>query len=534
MGFDASLVLLDAVTRLARLATTLILAATVANALAGCQAAWADDSPYIYGLHDEGGEHLFLDRGVTGYVVLAEGIGDDPANGSGRDLRRLRDRGATPVVRLDLGFGPVSGTLPTPDRYPAFAARAARFVAASPGCDIWIVGNETNMAAWRPGGRTGPPITPADYERAFRLCRQAIRAVPGHGADRVVVQATAPWNAETGYWLDYHEEVLRRIGPLGCDGLAVHTYTHGPETWRITRDELAPGGAGPVWPQFPDAHFDFLSYRDFLRRVPPSMRHLPVWCTETNPDRPWIDADTGWVREAYAEVDRWNRTPGTQKLRCLALYRWRNWDDRGMESKRGVQQDFVAAVDRRYRWDRAAAPASPAPPAGTLRLDFEPGGVAAPRDTFPYRRRVAMWTAGPADGVPGARGRAFVLGGRATFPGAHAYAMAARVSTRLGAQSRLRYRIRCEGAGNSAVDLVLADGTALRDLDLGGRFRDARGIDVHPAAQRHPLGAWEDVEVDLSRAAGREVRQVLVAFDAGSSGWRGAFRVAVDEVRIGR
>lgn len=310
------------------------------------------ESPYLYALHDEGGEHLFLNRGVTGWVVIAEGVGSDPQDRSGHDFRALAARGAVPIVRLDHGWGMTSGTLPEPSRYAAFAQRVAHFVSASPGCAHWIIGNETNMALWRPGGPSGPPILPSDYARVFKLCRDAIRAMPGHGQDRVITQATAPWNAQTGYWLDYHEEVLRRLGPGGCDGIAIHTYTHGPELWRVTRDELAPGGAGPTWPQYPDAHFDFLSYRDFMRRIPQTMRHLPVYCTETDMDVAWPDRDTGWIQAAYAEIDRWNHTPGQQRIRCLALYRWRNFDLFGMESKQALHADFAAAVGRQYRWDR--------------------------------------------------------------------------------------------------------------------------------------------------------------------------------------
>ena len=45
----------------------------------------------------------------------------------------------------------------------------------------------------------GEVITPQLYARCYRLCRDAIKRVPGHANDQVLVGATAPWNTLTRY-----------------------------------------------------------------------------------------------------------------------------------------------------------------------------------------------------------------------------------------------------------------------------------------------------------------------------------------------
>ncbi|OUC07432.1 hypothetical protein RY27_14955, partial [Litorilinea aerophila] len=181
--------------------------------------------------------------------------------------------------------------IPHSSLYEQFAQRVANFVATSRGCKIWIIGNEMNYAVERPGiqidwsrhptihgptpeesdpMRRGLPvrfnalpdhsteirttrgaiidpgeiITPELYARCYRLCREAIHRVPGHEDDQVLVGAVAPWNTQTIYgdnpngdWVQYFRDILTLLGPDGCDGFTLHTYTHGPDPALIVSDE---------------------------------------------------------------------------------------------------------------------------------------------------------------------------------------------------------------------------------------------------------------------------------------------------------
>ncbi|HXF61087.1 MAG TPA: hypothetical protein VNK95_05690, partial [Caldilineaceae bacterium] len=264
------------------------------------------ESPFLYGLHDPGGEHLMLEARKPGWIVFTEAVGHEPTNRSGVDFRQFSSRELGVICRLNNGYYP-HGTLPNSSQYANFARRCANFVAASPGCRIWIIGNEPNyvierphagvasparaqarpqpargaqplsqplgrLAAWwqqamrwlqsliaraagepaAPFGGPGEPaetddpfrrslperfnalyrlnsdeleaaianagaevITPALYARCYQLCREAIRQVPGHEDDLVLVAAVAPWNNQTVYpgnprgdWVQYFADVL--------------------------------------------------------------------------------------------------------------------------------------------------------------------------------------------------------------------------------------------------------------------------------------------------------------------------------------
>lgn len=93
--------------------------------------------------------------GLPGWVVLSSAIGRDPADHSGEDFSDLAGQGYGVICRLNHGYYP-DGSLPRRGDYADFAQRCANFVAASPGCHMWVIGNEPNYAAERPH----PPPTP--------------------------------------------------------------------------------------------------------------------------------------------------------------------------------------------------------------------------------------------------------------------------------------------------------------------------------------------------------------------------------------
>ena len=317
------------------------------------------ESDYIYGFHDPGNWRWILtEKGRTGWVLFTEEIGYDPNAHSAPDYREWSDAGFGVLVRLNNGYFP-GGTIPHSRNYDNFARRCANHVADSKGAHIWIIGNEMNHANEQPGvrieGNTVTPeewITPDKYAACFKKVRAAIKALPGHEKDQVVLGAVAPYTAVMpghANWVKYFSDILNLLG-AGLDGIALHTYTHGANPGLIF-DEKQP------WPQFPGLHYHFRAYRDFMKVIPAALRRLPIYITETDQSDdgqghvlPWADTNSGWVRNAYKEINDWNSTPGNPHIRCLLLYRWGRYDDWYIEGKNGVIEDTKMAAEAGYKW----------------------------------------------------------------------------------------------------------------------------------------------------------------------------------------
>ncbi len=296
------------------------------------------DSEYLYGLHDPGGEQLMLDAGAPGWVVISEQIDANPNDTGGGNYTSLSGRGLGVIVRLNYSHT-AQGTIPHSSRYEDFAKRCANFVRSSQGCRIWIIGNEPNLANERP---VAPPetITPDLYARCYRLCRRAIHAVDAQA--QVLVAGVAPWNIETGDWIEYFASVLKLVAGE-CDGFALHTYGRSSDPATVTSAETMDPPYNRYNKQFP-------TYKDFLRVVPASMRSLPCYITETDYNEPWEDRNTGWVRRAYEEINQWNQQAGNQVIRALVLYRWANHDHWVIETKNGPKEDFKQALSVGFKW----------------------------------------------------------------------------------------------------------------------------------------------------------------------------------------
>ncbi|MBC7235281.1 MAG: LysM peptidoglycan-binding domain-containing protein [Chloroflexi bacterium] len=314
----------------------------------------AGESPYLFGLHDRGGEHLMGWAGRKGWVVITEELGADADDWSSCSYADLAAAGYGVIVRLNHGYGE-KGTLPHSERYADFARRCGNFVERSQGCHIWIIANEPNLAVERPGGPVhGQPITPTLYAQAFRLCREEILRRPGHAYDQVLTAAIGPWNVQTAYpgnpsgdWIIYFQDMLRALnGEL--DGIALHTYARSPDPAEIV-SELR------MDPPFEHRRKMFRTYIDFMEAIPEKLRHLPVYITETDQNVPWLNQNNGWVQQAYAEIDRWNADVAHQAIRALVLYRWERHDMWAIRDKEGVIADFRAALAHEYRWHERVA-----------------------------------------------------------------------------------------------------------------------------------------------------------------------------------
>ena len=328
------------------------------------------ENPYIYGMHDPGGEHLMTAGGeAKGWVLVTEAIGTEAHEQGGKDYRNLSNQGLGVIVRLNQSYG-ANGTIPREKRYPEFAQRCANFVRNSHGASIWLIGNEMNFEREQPrqeGSNQAEVITPRRYAKCYKMVRQKIKSLPGHEDDLVVTGSPAPWNSQTKYeadpegkypanptgdWVNYLRDILLAIGPNDIDAISIHTYTHGYSPDLVFSD--AKMGA----PGFQHRHYNFYAYKDQMEAIPENMRHLPVYLTEMNGDREggeggptWPFGNNGWIKNAYKEINNWNKS-GKQQIRCAILFRWIK-DKLGwtIDGKTGVQQDFKEAIAKNYKWN---------------------------------------------------------------------------------------------------------------------------------------------------------------------------------------
>ena len=277
---------------------------------------------HIFGMHDPGAENLFTNATKSGWITVTVKVNPPDHNG---DFSALANAGLGVIVRLNNGYGS-DGTIPFAAQYSTFAQQCAAFVAASHGAKIWIIGNETNMVAERPGNtgganNDGEVITPDLYARCFANCRREIKQRSGHANDWIAPAAPAPWNNQTQYsgngdgdWVKYFQDILSQCVQLNAppDALALHTYTHGFDANLITSDEKM--GA-----PFQNRNKHFRTYRDFIGVIPSALRTLPIFITETQAADPdwWQNRNIGWIQAAKKErkstIGTWRKQTSRSK-----------------------------------------------------------------------------------------------------------------------------------------------------------------------------------------------------------------------------
>jgi len=304
----------------------------------------AERAPYgesfsLYGIHFQapfrgqlrtGGEQIMAEMNTRGWVLFFGYVcfRDGASNTIPTDFRPWADAGYGVIVRVDS----CGGSVPHEADYAAWAARVADYVQRTSGAHIWVIGNETNLSDEHPryDGYT-KSVSPQQYATVFTMVRNGIRSLPGHGNDVVAMQGISRDSA-------YHRAVLLAIGEGNVDGFALHAYTDGHNPAEI---------AGRFRSE----------YQGFLSATLEWARSLPVWITEASPIYSgWTDRNNGWVKAMYAEVDAWNQTPGTQKVRGVMMFIWspvslRKYD---FHNKPQVIQDWREAMTNDYRWTPSA------------------------------------------------------------------------------------------------------------------------------------------------------------------------------------
>jgi hypothetical protein len=178
------------------------------------------------------------------------------------------------------------------------------------------------------------PLAPEYVAAVYNDCREIIDG-------EVILPPVGPWNTEIGYgWIEYFS---RMVGACeSVDAFALHTYSRGPSPQSIhSQDKMDP--------PYDSLYNGFQTYRDWMAAIPPRYKELPVYLTEVDQNEPWADVNSGWVKEAYAEIDAWNQN-NKQQIWCMCLYRWPNYDQYVIEGKRGVIEDFKEAIAQGYKW----------------------------------------------------------------------------------------------------------------------------------------------------------------------------------------
>ncbi len=328
----------------------------------------AGENQYIYAIHEPGGEHLMkVGNEARGWIVFTEALYANPNNheGTKHNYQQYADQGFGVVVRLNHDYGE-NGTIPRQALYRDFSQRVANFVKNSPGAHIWIIGNEMNLAREQPriapGSNEREFITPLRYAECYVMCRRAIKSLRGHENDQVVVGPIGPWNPETPYdahpqgiypenringnigdYIIYLRDILNTIGRENCDAICIHAYTHGYDPQLIFSEDK-------MDPPFHNYNFHFRTYQDQLNIIPQAFRDLPIYLTETNGDDTWPNVNSGWVKNAMHEVNEWNKQPGNQQIRCVALYRWPPYDKWNLNDKDQVHRDLQESVSFGYTW----------------------------------------------------------------------------------------------------------------------------------------------------------------------------------------
>lgn len=365
---------------------------------------FAGECQYLYGIHDHDprpDEYIQRIRNFVpgGWVTATVAIGHNPTDQSGVDFTWFTKQNVTVVCRLNNGYFP-NGTIPLPEDYLDFATRCANFVRNSPGCNLWIIGNELNIAGEWPARDTNCGyVSPESYASCYRACYNAIKAVsPNH---KILTQPSAafsgPFNAGSlggAYthdanplsWVDYENQMLQAIigGGGSVDGIALHVSSRG-----YTYDAIHSTGQRSIGGK--NLYWSFYVYKDWVTYgIPTSLYNVPLYITECNGYFYWkgghlengsIHYEPGWVQEVYKEIDDYNRNTavpqGKPIIRCVNFYRWCNYcDGWNIDSanppftnpyKAQIMSDLDVALGFEYSWPGSVTIAA------AWRDDFEDG-----------------------------------------------------------------------------------------------------------------------------------------------------------------
>ena len=243
----------------------------------------------LRGVHDRAGADWLVSEGLEGWCLQAVYVGTDAV---ALNLERYADVGVRMLVNLRYSYATDDGgqgTMPGPERLAAFEEACVETMRRNPAAWAFVYGNEMNNPREYPRNHA---LTPEYYAQSYNR----VWATKPDGA-RMFLGAIDPYNPGWGDWRETWAWVLDTL--LGCDGLAMHTYTHGPDVnlvWGHRKFGDAP---------LEGVYYDLRVLESQMAIVPTWARGKPVVVTETNHfvradgDIGWEAGAGEWVRKAY-------------------------------------------------------------------------------------------------------------------------------------------------------------------------------------------------------------------------------------------
>ncbi len=250
-----------------------------------------------------------ITEGLQGWVTEAVYLNTSPRD---LHLQRYADAGIRVIVRLSYSYAVDdggAGTMPAPNELQPFEQACIQTLQANPHAWAFLYCNEMNNSReWPRGHDITPSYYTNSYNRVWAHKPTHCRLFPG---------AIDPYNPGWGDWRKTWKDVLNRI--TGCDGLALHAYTHGPELHKIWHDKRF--DSHPLTGIF----YDLRVLESQQAIVPARFAGKPQVITETNhlTNKAGIgwepDADE-WVKDAM-EYFRTQSIAGA----CLFRYNYTDW-----------------------------------------------------------------------------------------------------------------------------------------------------------------------------------------------------------------
>lgn len=298
---------------MAALALGLILAISAAPAQA--------DSPYLYGIHWWGytpGQPIdatpatLLDAPAYGGWDVETIITHTDSHWRASFFKPLytdlyTNKNISLITRIDYKWGETVPAPTSPD-YAGWPNHVVNNVVnvLAPACHIWQIGNEPNLTI---EGNNWPDnkIQPADYAQIYRNVRNAIHnnADPSPAGQHIVLIAppspggiiTFPGGERWIHSNDWLGQVIDHIPHEEIDGFGIHAY-------------------GGSITDFRNSYASALNLIDSK-----GLQYRPVYMTEFAKDKNQTEASKAqFIRDAYADVNTWNQTPGNHNIVCLAYF----------------------------------------------------------------------------------------------------------------------------------------------------------------------------------------------------------------------
>lgn len=273
------------------------------------------DSPWLYGIHwwgytpgapvDNNPATLLDCPAYGGWDLETVLTHSDswwaPSHFAGLYHDLYLNKNMTIITRIDYNWGE---TVPAPSN-PDYAGWPNDCVNAVNTLrnysHIWIIGNEPNIVG-EGGGWPSGEVTPAGYAAIYRNVRNAIHGSAGSspaGQHIVLVAPVSPGGVIPGVrWMDGNQWLSETIDniPVGeIDGFALHSY----------------GGSVA---DFRNGYASQLAVIDGK-----GLQNRPCYITEWNK----VSSESvmaQFVRDAFADLNNWNQTPGNHDIVCLCWF----------------------------------------------------------------------------------------------------------------------------------------------------------------------------------------------------------------------